>query len=238
MIEIDFDKVEERLGIKFADRELIQKALTHRSFLNENKDYHLPHNERLEFLGDAVLELLVTEELFRRYPNEPEGTLTSVRSATVRTETLAERSRNLGYGEYLLMSKGEEATGGRDRDYILANTFEAMLGAIYLDKGFEVCKDFLSRELFPIIETIVAERLYIDNKSKLQELAQEVYKITPYYELVGEEGPDHDKTFVMAVMIDNKEFGRGSGKNKQTAEQEAAGVAFKKISEQKDLIPS
>lgn len=229
MDQVNFEGVEKRIGIEFKNKELLQKALTHRSYLNENKDYNLPHNERLEFLGDAVLELLVTEYLFEKYPEEQEGILTSVRSAAVRTETLAEQSRRLGYGEYLLMSHGEEMTGGRDRDYILANTFEAMLGAIYLDQGMEVCREFLEREHYSIIVNIIEGKAYIDNKSKLQELAQEQYKFTPYYELVGEQGPDHDKEFTMAVKIGEKEYGRGKGKNKQTAEQEAADVAFQKI---------
>jgi ribonuclease-3 len=232
MNEVNYEEVEKRIGIVFENKELLQIALTHRSFLNENKDYHLSHNERLEFLGDAVLEVLVTEELYRKYPGKPEGILTSVRSATVRTETLADRSRNLDYGKHLLMSHGEESTGGRDRDYILANTFEAMLGAIYLDKGMETCKVFLQKELFPIIPSIINENLYIDNKSKLQELAQDVLKSTPFYELKSEEGPDHDKVFTMAVKIGEKEYGTGKGKNKQAAEQEAAGQAYKKISNQ------
>ncbi len=229
MDSMNFEAVEKRIKIEFKDKELLQKALTHRSYLNENKDYKLPHNERLEFLGDAVLELLVTEYLFEKYPEEPEGILTSVRSAAVRTETLADQSRKLGYGEHLLMSHGEEMTGGRDRDYILANTFEAMLGAIYLDQGMEVCRDFLEREHYSIIVGIIEGKAYIDNKSKLQELAQEQYKFTPYYELVGEQGPDHDKEFTMAVKIGDKEYGRGKGKNKQAAEQEAAEAAFDKI---------
>lgn len=225
----DFTEIEKRLGVTFDDKLLLKAALTHRSYLNENKDYKLGHNERMEFLGDAVLELLVTEKLYANYPNETEGKLTSVRAATVRTETLAEMSRKLGYGKHLLMSHGEEATGGRDREYILANTFEAVLGAIYLDKGIEVCRDFLKRELYQLIPEIIKEKLYIDNKSKFQEIAQEEYKETPYYELIEESGPDHDKIFEMAVFIGDKEFGRGNGKNKQTAEQEAAGDALKKF---------
>lgn len=222
----EYSELEKRLGVTFDDKSLIKTALTHRSYINENKDYLLGHNERIEFLGDAVLELLVTEKLYAAYPDEPEGKLTSVRAAAVRTETLAEMSRKLGYGQYLLMSHGEEATGGRDREYILANTFEAVLGAIYLDKGIEVCREFLKKELFPIIPDIIKEELYIDNKSKFQEVAQEAEKETPHYELVEESGPDHDKTFEMAVYIGDAEFGRGKGKNKQAAEQEAAGDAL------------
>lgn len=229
MDDIKLNEVESRIKVIFKDKNLLQKALTHRSYLNENKDYNLPHNERLEFLGDAVLELLVTEFLFNKYPEEAEGILTSVRSAAVKTETLAEQSRNLGYGEYLLMSHGEEITGGRDRDYILANTFEAMLGAMYLDQGIDICRDFLEREHFPMVKDIMEGKSYVDNKSKLQELAQEQYKLTPYYELMGEDGPDHDKEFTMGVKIGDKLYGTGKGKNKQTAEQEAADAAYNKI---------
>lgn len=224
---MDLNKVQETIGVEFKDASLLERALTHRSFLNENRQEDLKHNERLEFLGDAVLELLVTEWLFAHYPEKPEGILTSVRAAAVRTETLAELSRELGYGEHLLMSKGEEATGGRDRDYILANTFEAVLGAIYLDRRIEACIALLEKVLFPKIPKIIESELYIDSKSKLQEIAQEKYKITPIYQLVGEKGPDHDKIFTMAVMIGEKEYARGEGKNKQTAEQEAAGEALK-----------
>lgn len=214
--------VEKKLKVNFKNKELLQRALTHRSYINENKNYTLGHNERLEFLGDAVLELLITEKLFHTYPNQPEGILTSIRAALVRTETLAEKSRKLNYGAHLLMSKGEEITGGRDREYILANTFEAVLGAMYLDQGLAVCKSFLETVLFPMISNIIKEEKYIDNKSKLQEVAQEKLKFTPYYEVIEETGPDHDKTFTMVTMIGKKQYGKGKGKNKQIAEQMAA----------------
>lgn len=231
MVNKKLEKLEDRLQIKFNTLDLLKTALTHRSYLNENPGYTLGHNERLEFLGDAVLELLVTEKLYENYPEESEGMLTSVRSAAVRTETLAERSKDLGYGEFLLMSKGEESTGGRERDYILANTFEAVLGAIYLDGGIVVCKEFLKRELFPLIPQIIETKSYIDSKSRLQELAQEEVRQTPYYKLVQQKGPDHDKIFTMAVYVGEKEASRADGKSKQEAEQEAASIALENWSD-------
>lgn len=217
------------LGYEFKDESLLQTALIHRSYLNESNKNEVKHNERLEFLGDAVLELIVTEALYSHYPDRPEGELTSFRAAVVRTESLADSALKLGYGEYIRMSRGEEATGGRTRPYILANTFEAVLGAIYLDGGFTACKALVERELLPKLERIVSERLDIDPKSKLQELTQEIYKFTPNYEVVAEEGPDHDRTFTSRVMINGKSFGSGKGKSKQEAEQNAARKALAKI---------
>jgi len=223
---MEIEKLEEILQISFKDKDLLEKSLTHRSYINENRGEEAKHNERLEFLGDAVLELLVTEKLFADYPDYPEGILTSIRSATVRTETLADASRKLNYGKYIRMSVGEEETGGRDRNYILANTFEAVLGAIYLDQGYEVCKEFMYRTLFTRIEGIIENEDYIDAKSKLQELIQEKVRITPHYELVSEDGPDHEKIFTMAIMVGDEKVAEGSGKSKQLAEQEAAKAAI------------
>lgn len=209
---------------------LYEEAFTHRSYLNEKKGENVGnHNERLEFLGDAVLELIVSEHLFKTYANRPEGELTSFRAATVRTETLARIARDLKYGEYLRMSIGEENTGGREKDYLLANTFEAVLGALYLDKGFETCREFVHQVLIPIINEIVENRLDIDPKTKFQELAQEQYKVTPIYKVVAEEGPDHNKIFTMAVLVNDKEMGRGSGSSKQKAEEQAASEALQQI---------
>lgn len=219
-------KLAEKLAIEVKNPDYYIEALTHRSYVNENRSENVNHNERLEFLGDAVLELLTTEFLFGKYPDRPEGDLTSFRAALVRTESLAETAAGLGYGELLLMSRGEEATGGRERPYILANTFEAVLGAIYQDLGLQACQSFLERELLPKIDEIVKHRLDIDPKSKLQELAQEVMRFTPAYTLVAADGPDHDKVFTMSVMIDGTEFGKGSGKSKQEAEQNAAQLAL------------
>jgi ribonuclease III len=219
-------ELEKQINIHFNNNNLLTEAITHRSFLNENRDKQSQHNERLEFLGDAVLELLVTKYLYSVYPERPEGDLTSFRSATVRTESLAETALVIDLGSYLQMSKGEEATGGRKRPYILANAFEALIGCIYLDQGLEIVEQFLEKFLFPKIKTIVANRLDIDNKSRLQEVSQEIVNITPVYELLSEIGPDHEKIFEMGVKIGKYTFGVGKGKNKQEAEQNAASVAL------------
>lgn len=215
-----------KLGISFNNLAYLHEALTHRSYVNENKAQGLQHNERLEFLGDAVLELATTEYLFTKYADYKEGALTSFRAALVKTESLAEEAIRLGIGEYILMSKGEEATGGRSRIYILANTMEAIIGAIYLDSGYATAEAFITKNISYKSDAIVNERLDIDAKSKLQELAQEITRITPSYVFVGSEGPDHNKTFEMAVYIGDHEFGRGKGKSKQEAEQQAASLGI------------
>jgi len=217
------NNLQESLQIHFNNLELLKNALIHRSYLNEIPGKHnISHNERLEYLGDAVLELIITEFLFHTYPDFKEGELTSFRAATVRTSSLAETAQILKLGDYLYLSKGEERTGGRERPYILANTFEALLGAIFLDQGLDTAKDFLSRVLIPKISEIVTNRLDIDSKSKFQELAQEHFGITPVYELISEKGPDHAKEFIMAVKIGANIFGQGRGHNKQEAESSAA----------------
>ncbi|MBI2356499.1 ribonuclease III [Candidatus Dojkabacteria bacterium] len=212
--------------------DIFVEAFTHRSFINEvKKKQGINHNERLEFLGDAVLELIISEHLFSTYSNRPEGELTSFRAATVRTETLAKVARKLGYGNYLRMSQGEANTGGRDKDYLLANTFEAVLGALYLDQGIKKCEDFINAKLTPMISHIVEHRSDIDPKTKFQELSQEIYKVTPEYKILREEGPDHNKIFTMAVLINGQEMGRGDGASKQKAEEQAALMALEKIGE-------
>jgi ribonuclease III len=218
--------LQELINISFNNIELLQRAMTHRSYLNETNDKNLKHNERLEFLGDAVLELLITEYLFHTYPDRTEGDLTSFRSATVRTESLADLAFKLNLGTYIYMSKGEESTGGRTRPYILANAVEALLGAIYLDQGMEKAHQFVNNFLIPKIDIIVEQRLDIDSKSKLQEVSQQFANYTPIYEVTNEEGPDHNKTFTIVVKITNIVFGTGKGKNKQEAEQKAAEVAL------------
>jgi ribonuclease-3 len=230
---LKLNQLEDQLGLKFNDKRLLKQALIHRSYINELKKKEWDHNERLEYLGDAVLELVVTEHLFNNYPEYKEGELTSFRAATVRTTSLAETAKDLNLGHYLYLSKGEESTGGRIRPYILANTFESILGAIYLDKGFEEVRAFISRVLLPKIKNIILERLDIDSKSKLQELSQEFYSITPTYLLESAIGPDHAKKFTMSVMIDDRIFGTGIGKNKQEAEENAAKNA---ISSWEELI--
>lgn len=205
---------------------LLTEALTHRSYINELKSSDIKHNERLEFIGDAVLELVVTDFLFKKYPEHTEGVLTSYRAALVKTESLAEEARRLKIGEYILMSKGEEQTGGRDRTYILANTVEAIIGALYLSKGYDACKSFIEENICYKIDTIAENRSDIDAKSKLQEVSQEATKITPIYELSSSAGPDHDKVFKMKVIIGEHEFGSGEGRSKQEAQQRAAEEAL------------
>jgi ribonuclease-3 len=228
-MEFNSDKLEKILNLKIVDSNIFKVSFTHRSYLNEHIDYANPSNERLEFLGDAVLQLLSSEHLYNKFPESPEGDLTNYRSAIVCTDSLASEARRLGYGEFLLLSNGEEATGGRDRDYILANTFEAVLGAIYLQYGIEKCVEFLNKELFYKVSEIVENESYKDAKSKFQEEAQETYGVTPEYEVLDSWGLDHEKTFKVAVYLDNKKWGEGQGKSKQKAEQSAGTEALKKL---------
>ena len=225
----NYKELQTKLNVQFKNIDLLDNAFVHRSFLNEHKGDGIENNERLEFLGDAVLELIISAYLFEHYPEKPEGELTNIRAAVVRTESLAEESRNLGFGEYLKMSKGEEDSGGKDKDYLLANTFEAVLGAIYLDQGFDVCVDYLNRTLLQKVSTIVENNLFIDPKTQAQEMIQAEFKVTPIYEVVKEEGPDHDKTFTVALMVNGKEMGRGSGTSKQKAEEAAAEKALESL---------
>lgn len=224
---MDVSLAESRVGVTFADKQLLAQAFTHRSFLNENRSIGRGHNERLEFLGDAVLELAVTEHLYAAYPNKDEGDLTSYRAALVNTIVLAEAARALGFNDLLMLSRGEARDQGRARVSILADALEAVIGAIYLDQGYAAAKAFIDRTLVPKLPAIVEEGLWIDAKSRLQEKAQDVSGVTPSYATVSEEGPDHDKKFVIAAMFGGEEVGRGSGKSKQDAEQEAARAGLK-----------
>lgn len=210
------------LGVTFIDKQLLLSAITHRSYLNEHRSATQDHNERLEFLGDAVLELVVTDYLFRSYPEKPEGELTAIRAALVNTVSLSASAEALGVNQYLLMSKGESKDEGRARQYILANVFEAFIGAMYLDQGFDVAKGFIARELFPKTEAIVKLRLWQDGKSRFQELAQEHASVTPTYQLLGQSGPDHDRVFTIGVFLRQEKIAEGEGRSKQEAEQEAA----------------
>lgn len=213
--------LQERLQVQFQDEQWLVQALVHRSYLNENRSFGLPHNERLEFLGDAVLELVVTDHLYRQY-DRPEGELTSWRSALVRGEMIGQIAARLGVGEALLMSRGEAKNGGRARIVLLANAFEALVGAMYLDQGYEVAKDFISRELLPHLPEIIDKKLDRDAKSVLQERAQENYGVTPRYEVTDATGPDHAKHFRIKVWLGDVAFGAGEGPSKQQAEQAAA----------------
>jgi ribonuclease III len=220
--------VERIVGVKPKDLDLFISAFTHRSYLNENRSFHLPHNERLEFLGDAVLELVATEHLYKNYPH-PEGELTNFRSALVNYKMLSEIARRLGLEEFLLMSKGEAKDTGRARQVILANCIESLIGAIYCDLGYEVARQFIEKEILVELPGIISGGTYLDPKSKLQELIQEKHGVTPTYGVVSETGPDHDKTFVVAAFMENKEVGRGQGPSKQEAEIAAAENALKNL---------
>jgi ribonuclease-3 len=213
---------QESIGITFNDTTILERAFTHRSFLNEHAENESRHNERLEFLGDAVLELVVTDFLYREFPRQKEGVLTAYRAALVNTDSLASSARELEMDEYLRMSKGERMDTQKGRQHILANTFEAFVGAMYLDQGYGQARDFIANQLFPKLDAIIEHKLFRDPKSYFQEQAQERERITPHYELIGEEGPDHDKEFVMAVYLENEEVARGKGPSKQKAETSAA----------------
>lgn len=220
------EELEKSLKLKFKNKDLIKTAFVHRSYLNEHPDEAISHNERLEFLGDSILGFIVSEYLFERFPSSSEGDLTNFRSALVNASSLASVSGELGLGEHLLLSKGEEATGGRQRQYLLANTFEAFLGALYLDLGIEPARKFVHTYLLPNIDQIIDKKLYKDFKSLLQEKAQEKLSTTPIYKVLGEEGPDHSKIFKMGVYFGEKLVAEGSGASKQKAEQAAAESAL------------
>lgn len=214
-----------KLAVKFTDQKLLQQVFIHRSYLNENHQAGLEHNERLEFLGDAVLELVVTEYLYLNYPN-PEGELTNWRSALVRGAMISEVANQLDFGDYLLLSKGENRSGGKSRQIILANTFEAFIGALYLDQGYQAAADFIHRQLTHRLPAILADKSYLDAKSRLQELAQEQHSQTPNYRVLAELGPDHNKNFTVGVYLGPRLMGEGTGSSKQSAEQAAARQAL------------
>ncbi|KKR45427.1 MAG: Ribonuclease 3 [Parcubacteria group bacterium GW2011_GWA1_40_21] len=222
----DFSKFEKTADISFKNKDLLKQAFTHRSFVNENKAFGLGHNERLEFLGDAVLELVVTEYLYSKYPSATEGDLTSYRSALVNAITLSEVARKLNVNEFLLLSKGEAKDEGRARLYILANTIEAIIGAVFLDQGYETARKFISENTFHLIDKIVEDKTWLDSKSYFQEMAQEYTGITPSYKTVKEEGPDHDRHFTVGVYLEKELVVSGEGKSKQEAEQDAARKAL------------
>lgn len=222
----DFSALKQKTGISFANEQLMEQVFIHRSYLNEHEESELGSNERLEFLGDAVLELVVTERLFTEYPEKDEGELTAIRSAVVRREHLAKIAKELDLGQYLSLSKGEEQSGGSQKDYILANTLEALIGGLYVEQGYEVAKLFVEAHMLMELHRIVEDKLFVDNKSKFQELAQERLAITPHYQLVEEIGPDHEKQFVMGVFLGSDKIAEGSGTSKRKAEEEAANKAL------------
>jgi ribonuclease III len=215
----------------FLNSALLETALTHRSALNEKTTTSAESNERLEFLGDAVLELATTQHLYRRFSDLPEGILTAYRSALVKTTTLASLAETLQLGDRLYMSKGEEATGGRTNPGLLADTFEAVIGALYLDQGFQAVEQFLESTLFTHLDEILENRLYKDPKSELQEHVQSLGFAAPTYEVTNAVGPDHDKTFTVTVSVDGAVVGEGTGRSKQQAQQAAAEVALRQYSQ-------
>jgi ribonuclease-3 len=225
-IGVDLEKLQTLLNAKFTDTKVLLSAITHRSYLNEHREADWDHNERLEFLGDAVLELVVTDYLFHKYTDKPEGELTAVRAALVNTVSLSSASEKLGINDYLLMSKGEAKDVGRARQYILANVFEACIGAIYIDQGYDEARDFIASRLFSKTEEIVKERLWQDAKSRFQELSQEQVSVTPTYKVTSQEGPDHDRVFVVGVYLNKELVAEGEGRSKQEAEQKAAEAAM------------
>lgn len=227
MPTLDKQELENLLQTKINNPDLYLSAFTHRSYLNEHRSFHLPHNERLEFLGDAVLELVSTEYLYENY-SHPEGELTNFRSALVNYKMLSDIAKRLGLEKYLLMSRGEAKDTGRARQVILANCIEAVIGAMYLDSGYKACEKFITREILVELVKIIDEGEYMDPKSRLQELAQEKLGITPTYVVVSETGPDHNKVFVVQALVGSDEVGRGTGPSKQEAEISAATDALKR----------
>jgi ribonuclease-3 len=223
---IDFSLFEKKTNIVFKDKKLLEQAFIHRSYINENSSGKLSHNERLEFLGDAVLELIVTDYLYNKYMDRDEGELTAYRSALVNAIIIGEVALSLGMNEYLLLSKGEAKDIGKARSYILANTYEAYVGAVYLDQGYDVARDFIANSLFGKIDTIVAKKLWRDSKSLIQEKAQEYVNVTPSYKVIHESGPDHDKNFTVGIFFGEDRIAEGKGHSKQEAEQMAARAAL------------
>jgi ribonuclease-3 len=219
-------ELENKIGVKFKNSDLLLQALTHRSYINENPKWKLDHNERLEFLGDAVLELVVTEYLYQNYPN-PEGELTNWRAALVNSVMLSKISKKIDLNDFLLLSKGESKDTGRARQYILANTMEAIIGAIHLDHGYSAAAGFISEFVLPELKEILEDKTYKDYKSRFQEEAQERVGVTPTYEVLKEWGPDHAKHFHIGVFLEKELAGEGTGPSKQEAQQAAAEMALR-----------
>ncbi len=218
----DFEPFEKKLGLKFKNKDLLTQAFAHRSYLNENPSFSLNHNERLEFLGDAVLELIVTDHLYKDYPEKSEGDLTNWRAALVNAKMLTKVAEELGFNDFLLLSRGETKELGKARQYILANSFEALIGAIYLDSGYEPADKFIKKYLMANLPNIIENQLYKDSKSQFQEEVQERDGITPTYKVVKEWGPDHAKKFIVGVFLGENKVAEGEGSSKQEAEEDAA----------------
>ncbi|HSH01620.1 MAG TPA: ribonuclease III [Anaerolineae bacterium] len=227
----DLRELEDELKIEFHDYALLERALTHRSYINETSDSGVEDNERLEFLGDAVLDFVVGAYLYNRFPQKQEGELTALRAALVRTRTLAGFARQINLGQYLRLGYGEAESGGRERRATLCAAFEAVVGAIYLDQGLPAVQTFMEPLLRPTLETVLSESLHKDAKSEFQVWAQATHNVTPHYEVVNEEGPDHAKTFTVHVLMGDEVWGEGQGRNKREAAQAAAEEAMMRRSE-------
>jgi len=223
-----YENLEKKINISFKNIELLDLAFVHKSYVNEHQDLKSEHNERMEFLGDAVLELVVTEYLYKSFPTKGEGVLTNWRSALVKGKHLAEIANDLDLGLYLYLSRGEERSGGRKKNYLLANILESLIGAIYLDQGYGSAHKFIHDVIITKLGSILEQGLHIDAKSRFQELAQEELGVTPSYKVLKEDGPDHSKNFIMGAYIGDELVDEGSGSSKQKAEQSAAKNALKK----------
>jgi len=226
---LDFVNLQATLGVTFRDLSLLRQSLVHRSYLNENPDVPLVSNERLEFLGDAVLGFVVAEEIYHRFPDLSEGELTKLRSALVRGETLGRVALSLNLGEYLYLGRGEEETGGRRRTRNLGSTLEAVIGAVLIDQGFDAAKGFILRILGSELERRIEDKLVADYKSRLQQIIQSEHKITPVYRTIEEVGPDHAKVFTVEVLAGDSILGHGAGRSKRAAEMEAAREALESL---------
>lgn len=223
----DFTQLEQNLNIEFINKGLLQQAFIHRSYINEHSGSGLSHNERLEFLGDAVLELVVTDYLYEKYPAKPEGELTAYRASLVNTIMISDTARDNGFDEFLILSKGEARDTGKARAYILANTYEAFIGALYLDQGYDPAKGFIHSTLLPKLQRIIDGGLWRDAKSFVQEKSQELESVTPSYKVLHDVGPDHDKIFTVGIYFGTKLIAEGKGSSKQEAETDAARNALK-----------
>jgi ribonuclease-3 len=225
----EFGGIEKRIGFSFSDKDILREALTHRSFLNEHQEWTVPHNERLEYLGDAVIELIVTEYLYQKYPMSQEGELTSFRAALVNYQMMAKVAREILLDQSLFLSRGESRDVGKARDVILANAFEALIGAIYLDGKYSAAAEFVERTLVSHLGTILESKSYKDPKSYLQEIVQEKERLTPTYRVLSESGPDHRKNFIVGVFFGDRCVTQGEGTSKQEAESSAARAALEML---------
>jgi len=224
---MNFLKFEEKINVKFENKNILKQAFTHRSYLNENPSLKLEQNERLEFLGDAVLEFAITEYLYKKYPKKTEGEMTALRASLVNAVTLSRVAGGLDMDSHMLLSVGESKSMGKARQYILANAFEALIGAIYLDGGYDKVFGFLEKNLFGKVEEVIEKKLWIDAKSLFQEKAQELESVTPAYKVLSESGPDHEKVFIVGVFLGDNLIAEGNGASKQEAEQKAAKEGLK-----------